>query len=102
MNARTLALMKEDAVLINTARGGLVDERALASALNSERLGGACLDVIAAEPMKKDCPLFRAKHCIITPHVAWVPRETRQRLVEAAAYNLKRFIEGRPVNVVNS
>ncbi|HIU79831.1 MAG TPA: D-2-hydroxyacid dehydrogenase [Candidatus Coproplasma excrementipullorum] len=102
VNARTLALMKEDAVLINTARGGLVDERALASALNSERLGGACLDVIAAEPMKKDCPLFRAKHCIITPHVAWVPRETRQRLVEAAAYNLKCFIEGRPVNVVNS
>lgn len=101
VNARTISLMKRDAVLINTARGGLVDEKSLAEALNSNRIGGACLDVIAEEPMKKDCPLFKAKHCLITPHVAWVPRETRQRLVEAVAGNLKCFIEGHPVNVVN-
>ncbi len=100
VNARTLALMKEDAILINTARGGIIDETALAAALNSGRIAGACLDVLAAEPMAKDCPLFRAKHALITPHVAWVPHETRQRLVEAVAENLKCFIEGRPVNVV--
>lgn len=101
VNARTISLMKRSAVLINTARGGLVDEAALAEALNTRRIAGACLDVVAAEPMAKDCPLFRAKRCIITPHVAWIPRETRQRLVDAVANNLKCFIEGRPVNVVN-
>lgn len=102
VNARTLSLMKKEAILINTARGGLVDEAALAAALNSGALGGACLDVLASEPMKKDCPLFRAKHTVITPHIAWVPRETRQRLVNAVANNLKCFTEGHPVNVVNS
>ena len=102
VNARTLSLMKKEAILINTARGGLVDEEALAAALNSGALGGACLDVLASEPMKKDCPLFRAKHTVITPHIAWVPRETRQRLVNAVADNLKCFISGHPVNVVNS
>ena len=101
VNERTISLMRRDAVLINTARGGLVDEKALAAALNGGRIAGACLDVIAVEPMKKDCPLFRAKHCIITPHVAWVPRETRQRLVDAVAENLENFIAGNPVNVVN-
>ena len=102
VNARTLSLMKKEAILINTARGGLVDEEALAAALNSGALGGACLDVLASEPMKKDCPLFRAKHTVITPHIAWVPRETRQRLVNAVADNLKCFISGHPVNVVKS
>lgn len=102
VNARTLSLMKKEAILINTARGGLVDEEALAAALNSGALGGACLDVLASEPMKKDCPLFRAKHTVITPHIAWVPRETRQRLVNAVVDNLKCFISGHPVNVVNS
>lgn len=102
VNARTLSLMKKEAILINTARGGLVDEEALAAALNSGALGGACLDVLASEPMKKDCPLFRAKHTVITPHIAWVPRETRQHLVNAVADNLKCFISGHPVNVVNS
>ncbi len=101
VNERTLSLMKRDAILINTARGGLVDERALAAALNSNRIAGACLDVLADEPMKKDCPLFKAKHTVITPHVAWTPRETRQRLVEAVAQNLAMFIAGTPQNVVN-
>lgn len=101
VNARTLSLMKRTAILVNTARGGLVDEAALAEALNSERIAGACLDVIETEPMKKDCPLFGAKHILITPHIAWVPRETRQRLVDAVAENLRRFIQGDPINVVN-
>ena len=101
INANTLSLMKKSAIIVNTARGGLIDELALAKALNSGRIAGACLDVLADEPMKKDCPLYRAGHTVITPHVAWIPRETRQRLVEAAAENLRRFILGQPVNVVN-
>lgn len=101
VNVRTLSLMKNTAVLINTARGGLVDEKALAEALNSGCIAGACADVLATEPMAKDCPLFRAKNIIITPHVAWVPSETRQRLVELVAENLKCFINGNPKNVVD-
>ena len=101
VNARTLALMKRGAIIINTARGGIIDERALAEALNREAIGGACLDVLAEEPMSKDCPLFRAKNALITPHVAWVPRETRQRLVDSVAFNLGSFLKGSPVNVVN-
>ena len=100
VNARTLSLMKRDAIIVNTARGGIVDEPALAAALNEGRIAGACLDVLADEPMKKDCPLFRAKHVLITPHMAWVPRETRQRLVDAAANNLRAFVAGSPVNTV--
>ena len=72
----------------------------LAAALNEGRIAGACLDVLADEPMKKDCPLFRAKHVLITPHMAWVPRETRQRLADAAANNLRAFVAGSPVNTV--
>ena len=102
VNEHTLSLMKRDAILINTARGGLIDEVALASALNTERIAGACLDVLAAEPMRKDCPLFRAKHTVITPHIAWTPRETRQRLVEDVAYNLRMFMAGTPINIVNN
>lgn len=101
VNERAISLMKRSAILINTARGGLIDEQALADALNADRIAGACLDVLAAEPMRKDCPLFRAKHTVITPHIAWIPRETRQRLVESVANNLKMFIEGNPVNVVS-
>lgn len=101
VNARTIELMKRDAVIINTARGGIIDEAALASALNSGRIAGACLDVLASEPMKKDCPLYRAKHAVITPHVAWVPASTRQRLVDAVAANLAAFMAGKPINVVN-
>ncbi len=101
VNEHSLSLMKSDAIIVNTARGGLVDESALALALNSGRLGGACLDVLSAEPMANDCPLFRAKHTVITPHIAWIPRETRQRLVEEVARNLEMFLAGTPVNVVN-
>lgn len=100
VNARTLALMKPSAVIINTARGGLVDEYALAEALNGGRIAGACTDVLTREPMQKDNPLFGAKNCIITPHVAWGPLETRERLVGIVADNLAAFLAGRPQNVV--
>lgn len=102
VNAHTLSLMKRSAILINTARGGLVDEAALAAALNSERIAGAGLDVLAEEPMAKGCPLFKARHTVITPHIAWIPKETRTRLVQAVANNLKCFIQGHPINVVNN
>ena len=101
VNERTLALMKPSAVLVNTARGGLVDEHALASALNEGRLYGACLDTVAEEPMLADNPLLGAKNCLITPHVAWVAHETRVRLVGIAAENLEMFLKGTPQNIVN-
>lgn len=100
INGQTLALMKKDAVIINTARGGLIDEAALANALNEGRIGGACVDALSVEPPKDGNPLIGAKNCLITPHIAWVPRETRQRLVEIAAGNLQAFADGKPRNVV--
>ena len=101
INAQTLSLMKNDAIIINTARGGLADEKALAEALNSGRLGGACLDTLIHEPMEEGNPLFGARNCIITPHIAWAPLETRVRLVKTAAENLAAFLAGNPQNVVN-
>lgn len=100
INAQTLSEMKSGAILINTARGGLVDEAALASALKSGKLSGACLDVVAEEPMAADNPLYKIENCYITPHVAWTAYETRKRVVGIAALNLKRWIEGSPQNVV--
>lgn len=101
INAETLALMKPNALLVNTARGGLIDEQALAEALNGGRLGGARLDTLTYEPMREDCPLRGAKNCAITPHIAWAPIETRVRLLEKVAENLKAWINGEPINVVN-
>ena len=101
INTETLALMKPNALLVNTARGGLIDEQALAEALNDGRLGGARLDTLTYEPMREDCPLRGAKNCAITPHIAWAPIETRVRLLEKVAENLKAWINGKPINVVN-
>ncbi len=101
INERTISLMKESAVLINTARGGLVDEAALAKALNSGRIAGACMDTVAEEPMRADNPLRGARNCYITPHVAWTAKETRNRLVGIAAENVRAFKEGKPQNVVS-
>lgn len=101
VNEKTLALMKPTAVLINTARGGLVDENALAYALNNGKIAGACADTVAVEPMLENNPLRTAKNCLITPHVAWTAPETRARMVAVAAENLKRFIAGNPQNKVN-
>lgn len=101
INAAALKKMKKSAVLINTARGGLIDEEALADALNSGEIAGAALDTVAVEPMRADNPLYGAKNCLITPHVGWTPHETRERLIEIVAGNLKAFIGGTPQNVVS-
>lgn len=101
INSDTISLMKPSAILINTARGGLVDEQALADALNGGRIAGAGIDTLTAEPMSADCPLYRAKNCIITPHIAWAPGETRERLIREVAENLRAWINGSPRNVVN-
>lgn len=98
---RTLALMKPDAFLINTGRGPLVDEAALARALNDGRIAGAGLDVLSVEPPKDGSPLFSARNCLITPHIGWASREARVRLIHLAASNLQAFLNGSPVNVVN-
>ncbi len=101
MNAAAFARMKKGALLINTARGGLVDEQALVDALASRQLGGAALDVVDAEPMAADSPLLKAKNLIVTPHVAWVSIEARRRLMQTAVANVQAFVEGKPQNVVN-
>jgi glycerate dehydrogenase len=101
VNWERLALMKRTAFLINTSRGALVDETALADALNSGRLAGAGLDVLDAEPPAAGNTLFTAKNCYITPHIAWATRASRQRLLDLAVENVAEFLAGRPRNVVN-
>lgn len=98
VNGHTLSLMKKSAYLINTARGGLVDEKALYKALAEGRIGGAGLDVLEAEPPAADNPLFTLENCNITPHVAWGAVETRERLLGAALENLRAYVEGRSLN----
>lgn len=100
VNAETLAMMKPTAYLINTARGGIIDEPALADALERGIIAGAALDVLTEEPMAENCVLFEAKNCIITPHIAWAAYETRVRLIDLVADNLAAFVDGKPINVV--
>lgn len=101
INAQNLRRMKKNAFLINTSRGPIVVDQDLADALNSDVIAGAGIDVLSTEPPPKDNPLFRAKNCIITPHIAWATREARARLMEMAVKNLKAFVKGSPVNVVS-
>lgn len=101
INARRLAMMKRGAFLLNTARGPLIDEEAVAEALKSGTLGGAALDVVSVEPIKADNPLLGAPNCLITPHIAWAAKESRARLMDIAVENLRGFLNGKPVNVVN-
>lgn len=100
-NAEAFAKMKDGLYFINTARGGVLVEDALADALNSGKLSGAAIDVLTFEPMREDCPLINAKNITITPHVAWAPYQTRVRLLSIVTSNVKAFIDGNPTNVVN-
>lgn len=100
INQEALAQMKTTALLVNTARGGLVDEAALAKALTEKRLAGAAVDVVSSEPITADNPLLQAPNCIITPHIAWAPVETRQRLMDIAVANVQQFLAGSPQNQV--
>lgn len=101
INTQRIAQMKPGALLINTARGPLINEGDLANALNTGRLAGAALDVLSTEPPSPDNPLLRAKNCIITPHIAWATREARARLIHIAAENVRAWQAGRAQNVVN-
>jgi len=101
INARSLALMKPSAFLINVSRGPLIIEQDLADALNNGRLAGAAVDVLSREPPSSDNPLLRAKNCIVTPHIAWATKEARTRLLNMAAANVRAFIDGHSINVVN-
>jgi len=101
VNAERLNLMKEGAFLINAARGPLLEEHAVAEALNSGKLGGAGLDVLSVEPPQMTNPLLSAKNCFITPHIAWATREARARLLAIAIMNVQAYVLGSPQNVVN-
>ena len=101
INAETIAKMKDGAMLVNTSRGGLVDEAALVEALNTGKLKWAAVDVVSQEPMRADNPLLTTRRCIITPHIAWAPVESRQRLLDTVVDNIRAFLEGKPQNVVN-
>lgn len=100
ISADALAAMRPGALLINTARGALLDETAVAAALHSGRLAGAALDVVAVEPIRADNPLLAAPNCILTPHIAWAAKETRARLIDLVADNLRAFLAGQPQNTV--
>ena len=101
INKNTIAKMKDGVIIINNSRGPLIVEQDLADALNSGKVYAAGLDVVSTEPIKGDNPLLKAKNCIITPHISWAPKESRQRLMDIAVGNLESFISGNPVNVVN-
>ncbi len=101
INASTIAKMKDGAILINTARGGLLDEADVANALKSGKLKAAAVDVVSEEPMKAYNPLLHAPNCIITPHIAWAPKESRQRLLDCVVENIRAYLSGNPQNVVN-
>jgi len=101
INKNSIAKMKEGVMIINTARGPLVVEQDLCDALNSGKVAGAAVDVVSIEPIASDNPLLKAKNCIITPHIAWAPKESRSRLMTTTVENLAAFLNGTPVNVVN-
>lgn len=98
---QAFAKMKKGALFVNTARGGIMVEQDLFDALTSEHLGGACIDTLSVEPMEENCILMGVKNCIITPHIAWAPVETRIRLMNIVSDNIKNFINGTPTNKVN-
>ena len=101
INAETISQMKDGAILLNTARGPLIDEAAVAEALRTGKLRGAAVDVVDSEPIPDGSPLLSAPNCIITPHMAWAPLEARQRIMDITAASIRAFLNGRKENVVN-
>ena len=100
INRETIRKMKDGVILLNNSRGPLVVEQDLADALNSGKVYAAGLDVVSTEPIREDNPLLTAKNCIITPHISWAPRESRQRIMDTAAQNIRAYLDGAPSNVV--
>lgn len=101
INASSIEKMKKGVILINTSRGPLVNEADVQAALNTDRIAAYAADVVSSEPIRADNPLLNAKNCIITPHIAWAPKESRQRLMDIAVENLSRYLAGTPVNIIN-
>lgn len=101
INSETISLMKDGAILLNAARGALVDEQAVADALRSGKLRGMAADVATVEPIPANSPLLGAPNCILTPHIAWAPLETRQRLLDITTQSIQAFLGGTPINTVN-
>jgi glycerate dehydrogenase len=100
INKRTLDIMKNTTILINTSRGPLLAEGDVANALNSGRIAGAAIDVISEEPPRHENPLLTAKNCLVTPHISWATKEARARLMDLAVNNVHAFLEGNPINTV--
>lgn len=101
ISRENIAKMKDGVLLVNTSRGGLIDEQAVADGLESGKIRGMAVDVVTVEPIRKENPLLTAPNCLITPHMAWAPLESRKRLLNTVADNVRCFIEGNPQNVVN-
>ena len=101
INAASIAKMKDGVILLNTARGPLVEEAAITAALESGKVRGFACDVVSSEPMKKDNPLKSAPNCIVTPHMAWAPIESRQRIANCTERSIRAYLDGSPVNTVN-
>lgn len=102
INRETIAKMKNGVIILNNSRGPLVVEQDLADALNSGKVYAAGVDVVSTEPIRGDNPLLTAKNCIITPHISWAPKESRQRIMDTVVSNVKSYLAGAPANVVNS
>lgn len=102
INKETIAKMKDGVILLNNSRGPLIVEQDVADALNSGKIYAAGLDVVSTEPIRSDNPLLKAKNCFITPHISWAPKESRQRIMDGTVANVKAFLDGNPVNVVNA